>query len=50
MAGLGIDDALPKLIPAKTHAIIDYIHAGTNFVAAALFATETGGRPTQLSH
>jgi hypothetical protein len=37
MAGMGIDNALPKLIPAKTHAIIDYIHAGANFAAAALF-------------
>jgi len=36
VAGL-ISDALPKVIDAKTHSIIDYIHAGTNFVAGALF-------------
>ena len=27
---------LPKVISPKTHAVIDYIHAGTNFVAGAL--------------
>jgi hypothetical protein len=37
MAGLGFDDALPRVIDAKTHAIIDYIHAGTNFLAGVLF-------------
>jgi hypothetical protein len=37
MSGLGIDDAFPKVISSKTHAIIDYIHAGTNFLAGALF-------------
>jgi hypothetical protein len=37
MAGLGIDNALPRVIPSRTHAVIDYIHAGTNFVVAALF-------------
>ena len=37
MAGLGIDDVFPKVISARTHAVIDYIHAGTNFLAAALF-------------
>lgn len=37
MAGLGFDDTLPRLIPARTHAIIDYIHAGTNFLMGALF-------------
>ena len=26
----------PKVISPKTHAVIDYIHAGTNFVAGAL--------------
>ena len=36
MAGL-ISDALPKVIDAKTHSVIDYIHAGTNFVAGAMF-------------
>src|SRR5438874_13460566 len=37
MSGLLIDDAFPGVISAKTHGIIDYIHAGTNFVFAALF-------------
>lgn len=37
MAGLVIDKALPGLISAKTHGVIDYIHAGTNFVAAIVF-------------
>ena len=37
MSGLLIDDAFPGVISAKTHGIIDYIHAGTNFVVAALF-------------
>jgi len=27
---------LPKVISPKTHAVIDYIHAGTNFVAGAM--------------
>src|SRR5438067_1728297 len=37
MAGLGFDDAFPRVISARTHSIVDYVHAGTNFVAAALF-------------
>src|SRR3954469_10968709 len=37
MAGLGIDDAMPRVISSKTHSVIDYIHAGTNFVAGAIF-------------
>jgi hypothetical protein len=37
MSGLLIDDAFPGVISAKTHGIIDYIHAGTNFLAAAVF-------------
>jgi len=36
VAGL-ISDALPKVIDARTHSIIDYIHAATNFVAGAMF-------------
>lgn len=27
----------PKIISARTHAVIDYIHAGTNFLVAAMF-------------
>ena len=37
MSGLKFDDFFPGVISSKTHSIIDYIHAGTNFVAAALF-------------
>src|SRR5512133_578002 len=37
MSGLGFDDFFPKKISAKTHAVIDYIHAGTNFLVGALF-------------
>jgi hypothetical protein len=37
MAGLKFDDAFPRVISSKTHAVIDYIHAGTNFAAAIFF-------------
>ena len=37
MAGLVIDRAMPKVISAKTHGIIDYVHAGTNFLVGSLF-------------
>lgn len=37
MAGLKFDDFFPRVISSKTHSIIDYIHAGANFAAAALF-------------
>jgi hypothetical protein len=37
MSGLKFDDFVPGVISQKTHSIIDYIHAGTNFVAAAIF-------------
>ncbi len=37
MAGLGFDDKMPRLVSAKTHAVIDYLHVATNFVAAAMF-------------
>ncbi len=33
MAGLTFDDKMPRVIDAKTHGIIDYIHATTNIVA-----------------
>jgi hypothetical protein len=36
MPGL-LNRLLPKVISPKTHAVIDYIHAGTNFAAGALF-------------
>ena len=36
MAGLGFDDSMPGVISAKTHGIIDYIHAGTNLTLAAV--------------
>jgi hypothetical protein len=37
MAGLGFDNKFPRVIAAKPHSIIDYIHAGTNFLVGALF-------------
>ncbi len=37
MAGLGFDDFVPRVFSAKTHAVVDYIHAGTNFVVGAIF-------------
>ncbi len=37
MAGLGFDNAFPRVIGSKAHGIIDYIHAGTNIVAGVLF-------------
>lgn len=36
MAGIA-SNSLPRVISAKTHAIIDYVHVATNFTAAALF-------------
>jgi hypothetical protein len=33
MAGLTFDDKMPRVIDAKTHGIIDYIHAATNIAA-----------------
>ena len=49
MAGLTIDDAMPRIIDAKTHGIIDYIHAGTNFLAAALFRKNRRARNAALA-
>jgi hypothetical protein len=37
MSGLVVDNGFPRLISSRTHAIIDYIHAGTNIVAGVLF-------------
>jgi hypothetical protein len=37
MAGLGFDDYFPPVISSKTHGIIDYIHAGVNIAAGAMF-------------
>jgi hypothetical protein len=33
----GITKVAPKIISARTHAVIDYIHAATNFAVAAIF-------------
>jgi hypothetical protein len=33
----GIVNGGPKIISARTHAVIDYIHAATNFAVAAMF-------------
>src|SRR5215467_1681324 len=35
MAGL-INRLMPKVVSARTHGVIDYVHAGLNFAAAAL--------------
>ena len=37
MAGLKFDNSMPRVISAKTHGIIDYIHVATNLLAGALF-------------
>ncbi len=44
MAGLGFDNKFPKVISAKPHSIIDYIHAATNFVVGALFHRRDNAR------
>jgi len=44
MAGLKFDNFFPAVISSKTHGIIDYIHAGTNFAAAALFYKKGNSR------
>ena len=50
MAGLLIDDFFPRLISAKTHGIIDYIHASANFAAAAIFrSTDKRGSNAALA-
>lgn len=36
MSGLNFDNFFPAVISSKAHAIIDYIHVGTNFAVAAL--------------
>ncbi|HEY4815917.1 MAG TPA: hypothetical protein VIH67_00705 [Candidatus Acidoferrum sp.] len=33
----GIVTRGPKIVSARSHAVIDYIHAGTNFFVAAMF-------------
>jgi hypothetical protein len=38
MSGLKFDDFSPGVISSQTHAVIDYIHAGANFFAAAHFS------------
>src|SRR3954470_3275645 len=37
MSGLKVDNVFPGIISSKTHSILDYVHAATNFVAAAMF-------------
>jgi hypothetical protein len=37
MSGLKFDDFFPGVISSKTHSIIDYLHAATNFAAGAMF-------------
>ena len=44
MAGLRLDNFFPRVISSKTHSIIDYIHAGANFAAAAMFYSRGSSR------
>lgn len=44
MAGLKFDNFFPRVISSKTHSVVDYIHAGANFVAAVMFY-KRGKRP-----
>jgi len=37
MSGLKVDNVFPGIISSKAHSILDYVHAATNFVAAAMF-------------
>lgn len=39
MRELLMDRLMPKIISPRTHAVIDYVHAGTNFIAGALLRT-----------
>src|SRR5690242_13669166 len=43
MAGLQFDDRMPRVIGAKTHGVIDYIHVGANFLAGALMLRRNKG-------
>lgn len=36
MSPLVIDNGFPRVISAKTHSVIDYIHAGANFFAGIM--------------
>jgi hypothetical protein len=42
MAGLGFDDVFPRVISSRTHSIIDYFHAATNFAVGAMFHKSNG--------
>ena len=51
MSGLKFDDFAPKVISSKTHSIIDYIHAGANFVAEhCSTSVATPARDMRLRH
>jgi hypothetical protein len=50
MAGLKIDDKLPRVISARTHAVIDYIHAGTNFLVGFLFQQRGNQRAANAAY
>ncbi len=50
MAGLGFDDKLPRVISAKTHSMIDYLHVGTNFLVGALFHKNGNRRAAYSAH
>ncbi len=50
MAGLGFDDKLPRVISAKTHSFIDYLHVGTNFLAGVLFQRNGNNRAAYAAY
>jgi hypothetical protein len=50
MSGLKFDNALPAVISAKTHSIIDYIHAGTSIVAGILFQRRGNDRAAYAAY
>ncbi len=37
MSGLGFDNKMPRVISARKHAAIDYIHSATNLAVSAWF-------------
>lgn len=44
MSGLGFDNRLPKVISAKKHAVIDYVHVATNIAAGVMFHRKGNAR------
>jgi hypothetical protein len=42
---VGILNGGPKIVSTRTHAVIDYVHAATNFAVAPCFGNATGAGP-----